>query len=361
MMLHQVFGYQGWRGLVAGLLMALAAASATAQQDSYGVLDSFNVGESVYVRSLAVEEATDTLWVGTSAGLMEIGLNHLDVRNTFTRADGLANEYIFAIGIDSQGYKWFGTNAGGVSRYRDGDWQTFFPRDGLADYWVYAFTEQANGDFWIGTWAGANRVDLDTLEFETFLDELINEWVYGLAVDSGDRVWFGTEGGVSMFDGETWQHWTHDDGLGGDNEEDLAVSTNTGLGTRTRHDLTVLEGGEDTFNPNYVFSMHADPQDRIWAGTWGGGVSVFEDGNWHNYTEADGLAGNLVYSILQDRSGVFWFGTNRGVSRFDGKTWQTFDSGDGLPGNHVYSLVQTPDGTIWAASRGGVTRIGPVQ
>jgi ligand-binding sensor domain-containing protein len=75
----------------------------------------------------------------------------------------------------------------------------------------------------------------------------------------------------------------------------------------------------------------------------------------------DGLAGNLVYSILQDRDDIFWFGTNRGVSRFDGETWQTFDSEDGLPGNHVYSLAQTPDGTVWAASRGGVTRIGPVQ
>ncbi|RDB42432.1 regulator [Halomonas sp. DQ26W] len=349
----------GWRGL--GGLALMLGAGVQAQAAPYTVVESFNVGDDVYVRSLAVEADAETLWVGTSSGLLEIGLAGYEVRNTFTRADGLANEYIFAIGIDSRGYKWFGTNAGGVSRYRDGEWQTFFPMHGLADYWVYVFDEQPNGDFWIGTWEGANRVDLDTLTFHTYLDELINEWVYGLAIDSEERVWFGTEGGVSMFDGETWEHWTHDDGLGSDNHRRLSVSPNTGLGTRDRHDLTVLEGGEETFNPNYIFAMHADPEDRIWAGTWGGGVSVYENGAWYNYTSADGLAGDLVYSILQAEDGAYWFGTNRGVSRFDGETWQTLDTGDGLLASHVYALAQTPDGDIWAASRRGVTRLGQAE
>jgi sugar lactone lactonase YvrE len=86
------------------------------------VLESFEVGTEVYVRSLAIDADTNGLWVGTSTGVLEIDLASRDLRNTFTRDDGLANEYVFAIFIDSQGYKWFGTNAGGVSRYRDGDW-----------------------------------------------------------------------------------------------------------------------------------------------------------------------------------------------------------------------------------------------
>ena len=148
------------------------------------VVESFQVGHEVFVRSLAIDTSSNSLWVGTSTGVLEIDLNTSNPINTFTRADGLANEYVFAIFVDSQGYKWFGTNAGGASRYRDGKWDVYFPMHGLADYWVYSFVEQKNGPLWIGTWAGANSVDLSTMEFKTYLTELINEWVYALDIDS---------------------------------------------------------------------------------------------------------------------------------------------------------------------------------
>jgi ligand-binding sensor domain-containing protein len=323
----------------------------------YEVVERFEVGSGIYVRALAIEEATNTLWVGTSMGVMEIGLDDQALRNTFTRQHGLANEYVFAIGIDSQGYKWFGTNAGGASRYKDGEWDVFFPMHGLADYWIYAFAEQRDAVYWVGTWDGANRVDLKTMEFTKYKEELINEWVYGLAVDSKNRVWFGTEGGVSMLDGDTWSEWNHDDGIGAPNDAALPPSTNTGLGTRTRHDLSVLMGGQESYNPNYVFATHADPEDVIWVGTWGGGVSRYEESEWRNLSMADGLAGNIVYSIAQDDSGAYWFGTNRGISRYDGDTFTNFDSTDGLPGNHVYAIAVADNGDVWVGTRDGVARL----
>jgi len=321
------------------------------------VADQFNVGVGTYVRSLAVDGRTGSLWVGTSAGVMEIDLASNDLVNTFTRKDPLANEYVFAIGVDSQGYKWFGTNAGGASRYKDGTWKVFFPMHGLADYWVYAFAEQAGGQYWIGTWAGANKVDLETLTFTTFRKELINEWVYAIAVDTRDRVWFGTEGGVSMLDGDRWTHWTHEDGLGAPNARGLPISRNTGLGTRTRHDLSIIVGGDESYNPNYVFSILVDARDAIWAGTWGGGVAKYENGQWTNFTEADGLAGNIVYAMTQDVDGVYWFGTNAGLSRFDGRAWRNYGIAEGLPGKDVYAVVAAPGGDVWAGTLNGVVRL----
>jgi Two component regulator propeller len=210
-----------------GLALALGASlPALAQR----VKDVFEVGPAVYVRALTVEPARGALWVGTSAGVHEVDLASGKLRNTFTRKEGLANEYVFAVGLDRKGHKWFGTNAGGVSRYKDGQWKTFFPMHGLADYWIYSFAEQKSGDFWIGTWAGVNKVDGRTGKFSTYVKELVNEWVYGISVDAQDRVWFGTEGGVSLFDGKRWQSWTHKDGLGAPNDDNLPFSTNTGLG-----------------------------------------------------------------------------------------------------------------------------------
>jgi len=345
--------------ICAGLLGACGEPAAPGPEITYEVADRFEVGAGIYVRALAIEHASNTLWVGTSLGVMEIDLDAQELRNTFTRQDGLANEYVFAIGIDSQGYKWFGTNAGGASRYKDGEWDVFFPMHGLADYWIYAFAEQADGIYWIGTWDGANRVDLKTMEFSRYKDELINEWVYGLDVDSRNRVWFGTEGGVSMLDGNTWSEWNHDDGVGAPNEAALPVSQNTGLGTRTRHDLSVLVGGQESYNPNYVFSTLADSDDVIWVGTWGGGVSRYVDGVWHNLSAKDGLAGNIVYSIAQDKTGVYWFGTNRGLSRYDGQRFSNYDMQSGLPGNDVYAIAVTDGEDIWVGTRDGVARLTP--
>ena len=323
------------------------------------VIEKFEVGKYVNVRALTVDHKKNALWVGTTVGVSEIDLTTFNVRNSFTRDSGLANEYVFAVHVDQEGYKWFGTNAGGVSRYREGTWKTFFPMHGLADYWVYSFANQHNGDVWIGTWAGVNHVDLKTMKFTTYVNELINEWVYGIDVDKQDRVWFGTEGGVSMFDGKTWQSWNHKDGMGAPNTNNLPASTNTGLGTRSRHDLSMFSGdGKFTYNPNYVFCIQVASDQTVWAGTWGAGVSRFDGSRWHNYTTKDGLAGDIVYSIAQEPNGVLWFGTNGGVSRFDGKKWHNYTMQTGLLGNHVYSLALAPNGDIWAGSQGGVTRIG---
>jgi len=321
------------------------------------ILEVFRVGDDVYVRSLAVEAKSQTLWVGTSLGVHEVNLENREVRNTFTRDHGLANEYVFGIGIDEDGYKWFGTNAGGMSRYRDGDWKTYFPMHGLADYWIYSFANDRDGGLWIGTWAGANYLNRKTGKFKTYVKELINEWVYGITVDSKGVVWFGTEGGVSRFDGNGWTAWNHEDGIGGDNSDALPFSKNTGLGTRSRHDLGIMASGMPTYNPNYVFSVLADQQDTIWAGTWGGGVARFKDGQWSNLVEQDGLAGNIVYSLAQDKLGVYWFGTNKGLSRYDGDRWQTWNIHNGLPSNDVYSIAIYDD-EIWAGTRGGVIRLG---
>ena len=351
--------------LVAAAICGGAWASSAWSQAAVGgksgpekVLESFDVGANVYVRSLAVEKASNGMWVGTSAGVHEIDLTTRKLKQTFTRDSGLANEYVFGIGIDSEGYKWFGTNAGGASRYKDGKWKTYFPMHGLADYWIYTFANDKQGNLWIGTWAGANKFDLKTQKFTTYVKELINEWVYGIDVDAQGRVWFGTEGGVSVFDGKKWKSWSHKDGIGGPNVDGLRASPNTGLGTRSRHDLATMTQGHATYNPNYVFSLLVAKDQGIWAGTWGGGVSRWDGKAWSSYTSKEGMAGNIVYSIAQDQNGVMWFGTDNGLSRFDGKNWTSYRTREGLLDNNVYTIAVAPNGEIWAGTRRGVVRIG---
>lgn len=340
----------------ASVAPAVSPVPVSKNASGYRVADTFNVGERVYVRSMEVDEQQNTLWVGTSVGAMEVDIATRNLVGTYTRDQGLANEYVFGMHVDSKGDRWFGTNGGGISRLSVArEWKTFFPMHGLADYWVYSFAEQADGTLWIGTWAGLNRFDPKTETFHTYLEELVNEWVYGLDVDSQQRLWVGTEGGINMFDGTSWKTWTHDDGLGADNAQNLPLSTNTGLGTRSRHDLSILSMDQQTYNPNYVFALMVASDDSVWAGTWGGGVSRFDGKSWTNYTTRDGLAGNIVYSVAQDEKGGMWVGTNAGLSYFDGKDWHLFTTTDGLLDDNIYAVAPSANGQVWVGSRSGVT------
>lgn len=329
----------------------------TARQEPV-ILESFEVGQGVYARALMIDAAKNRLWVGTSVGALEIDLAGGGMVNSYTRKEGLANEYVFAIGQDREGAHWFGTNSGGASRLKDGTWKTFFPMHGLADYWVYSFAQHPDGGWWIGTWAGVNRYDPESGRMDTYVKELVNEWVYAMVVDQKQRIWFGTEGGISRFDGQNWRSWTHADGLGAENVEQLPLSTNTGLGTRNRHDLGVLSGGMSTYNPNYVFSLALEPDGSLWAGTWGGGVSRFDGESWSSYSRKEGLTGNIVYSLVHDQQGRLWAGTSNGLSYFANGRWHPLPQNHQLLGAHVYALAVSPANELWAGSRGKVFRIG---
>jgi ligand-binding sensor domain-containing protein len=376
---------------------------------NYVAYSSFDTGLGTYVRALKVDG--ETLWVGTSRGILAVNDQTGALIQTYTRAsvgNRMASDYIFTINVDPHGgVKWFGTNNGGLVRYdasaeADRQWFNFLPTNGLADFWVYDVDFSNDGTMWVGTWDGVSRYDSRAAAGKQFTnyhesDGLANKWVYTVAVDHDQSVWFGTESGISRFDpqapsGRQWRTWRHEDGLGAPNALALKRSKNTGMGTmnsqyRTRHDLSVLdEKGNETYNENYVFSMAIDHDGVKWIGTWGGGLSRFDfhanigehagggkegggkagDGRWKNYDTADGLAGNIVYAVEIDQHGIFWLGTNHGVSRFDPSAplqlqWKNWTKADGLLGDDVYAIAAAPTGTIWLGQKGGVVELKPAQ
>ncbi|MBQ8467425.1 MAG: hypothetical protein IJ546_07015, partial [Prevotella sp.] len=43
-----------------------------------------------------------------------------------------------------------------------------------------------------------------------------------------------------------------------------------------------------------------------------------------NFTTREGLSSNVVNTIIQDRRGYLWLGTNHGLTRFDGHQFVNF-------------------------------------
>jgi ligand-binding sensor domain-containing protein/signal transduction histidine kinase len=73
-----------------------------------------------------------------------------------------------------------------------------------------------------------------------------------------------------------------------------------------------------------------------------------------------GLSQETVKTILQDRTGFMWFGTQGGLNRFDGYRFRTFRSDPSdpasLPDNYVLASYEDGEGRLWFGTRGGLAR-----
>ncbi len=69
-----------------------------------------------------------------------------------------------------------------------------------------------------------------------------------------------------------------------------------------------------------------------------------------------GLMNLAVESILQDREGFLWVGTQNGLYRYDGRRFTEFSTKDGVPATFLTCLHQTPDGTLWLGTSKGLYR-----
>ncbi|MBI3209274.1 MAG: response regulator [Candidatus Solibacter usitatus] len=72
------------------------------------------------------------------------------------------------------------------------------------------------------------------------------------------------------------------------------------------------------------------------------------------YGPHEGLEVGEVESLLQDRQGFLWIGTQGGLYRFDGQRFLLHGGNEGLPSPGIYAVHETPGGTIFAASIRGI-------
>jgi signal transduction histidine kinase/ligand-binding sensor domain-containing protein len=82
-----------------------------------------------------------------------------------------------------------------------------------------------------------------------------------------------------------------------------------------------------------------------------------EEINFTSLTTRDGLSSNTVNTILKDRFGLLWFGTEDGLDKFDGINFKIyrFKHGDSssLQSNEILSLFEDQSGNLWVGTSGG--------
>ncbi len=268
----------------------------------------------------ALMQATDgALWIATLGGGV---VRYLDGRwDTYTAADGLADDNVYALAEDSHGALWFGT-AGGISHHVAGTWETYTTESGLPTDVILSVEAAADGALWFGT-AGEGVVRYRSDEgWRTFTEThgLGDNFVRAICEAPDGVLWLGTSKGVSRFDGHSWQLFTSDSAEGG-----LP-------GNEVRH-VWCAEDGSQWFATNQGAARH-------------GGSS------WQSYDRTDGLPSSSTTAIWTEGQEV-WIGTSGGLWRYDGRAWQAYTPQHGLTSSHVLSILRSAPNTWWIGTAGG--------
>lgn len=318
----------------------------------------------------ALKSQGNMLWIGTSMGVIKYNKSSKDDYIIYDNQNGLLSNGIFNITIGPNSKTWIGTYGGGLSLMEENKWVNINTPLGLNDAFVYD-QEFTKDSIWIATWSGANRVRGDPFSrksWESFTVKntnggLINNWVYAIEIDKDNNIWFGTEAGLSFFDGEKWLNWNHKKGLGAPYslmKKDNHQSTNTFKGTHhSQQNYDIPNNKSTNYRPDYIVSMLLDQTNRLWIGTWGGGLSLFDTQKktFRNFTVKDGLPGNYILSIYEGPRGNLWIGSDQGLSRFDGSNFINYSKINGLISDYIFSIESDSDNFLWIGGHYGITQL----
>ncbi len=141
------------------------------------------------------------------------------------------------------------------------------------------------------------------------------------------------------------------------------------LSNVTLQAATLIEGTEnsrfvpDALREAFVMTLAAGRNGAVWVGTEGAGLwrynpAAAPSSAWRQFTTADGLGDNAIYSVACDKQGRIWAGhLNHGVSVYNGKQWKNYDALTGPLGERVFKIAVCPtDGDVWMASSRGLAR-----
>lgn len=99
----------------------------------------------------------------------------------------------------------------------------------------------------------------------------------------------------------------------------------------------------------YVVEAFEDSRGVLWFGTMNKGVARYDGKALTYLTEKDGLCGNTIVNIVEDKDGALWFSGHTGVCKYDGKSFTPFFNAEGR-------VRKDRSGTIWVSTNDAVYR-----
>src|SRR5262249_33582815 len=140
------------------------------------------------------------LWIGRQRG----GLTHLSFKDgsltarTYTQAEGLAQNGVYAVHQGRDGTVWAGTLNGGVSNFKNGGFPTYKTVKGLVSNTVFAMPGGSDGRRGLAATDGLSALSKSHWRSYTSRDGLPPGSVNCLLEDSTGVLWIGTAKGIAF-------------------------------------------------------------------------------------------------------------------------------------------------------------------
>lgn len=332
------------------------------------------------------------LWIYNMSGILWRQLPN----NTFEpyhlipeKTLALISQERYSVYHDSRNIIWITTFGNGLFAIDQNDGQMYHYHTGkdLATNFLFCVMEDRSGEIWIGTeLAGLSKISLSNYPFDIFYPTPEGNTDRDNAVrliyeDHEEKYWFGTRNGdLHIYNAQLkYLHkYRIKNGLPFCMAEDKLG--NKWLGTkgsgiwifpsennRAPQIYQLHDYESQSSSSNNVFSITSDTKGRMWMASFGGGLHLAE---WINdqlvlkqfYLESNYQ--NMMRTIIQDREGYMWVGTNEGLVIFepdkiiaDKKDYLSLDLTSGkhqsLENNEIRVLFEDSQGRIWLGTTGG--------
>lgn len=385
-----------WVGAFNGLYK-FAADGILLQTFHYQPNDERTISSNMVYAVVAADR--NTLWICTDGGLdlMNTETGKVtryapDARNPYS----LTNKSVRSILLDDRGIFWLGTYKGGVNKFDKNVTIFGLKNSDIYDHYelsapfVTSFAEKADGDLFIGTDGGGLNVYHRKTNLFTQIPLLPKSKLAtsGLAILSlemaGDKLWIGTfQDGLFQLDVSTgkYQQFTQTASISSLGNNDIFVLTTDKSGKLW---IGTNGGGVNVFDPQtqqftrlfeenipvekrviplngYIRDILQDKNGKIWIGSHGTGLVIFDadrQKSIHLNKLNSKLPGNNVLSIFEDSKGNIWVGTGgEGLAKFDAKTrsFLGFGQKEGLASGVINKILEDAQGRIWVSTNQGLS------
>jgi ligand-binding sensor domain-containing protein len=262
---------------------------------------------------------------------------------------------------DKSGNLWFGTTADGIYKYDGKLFAQFTSTNGLNSNTVWCILEDKSGKIWIGTADGVclyNDNKFTKIQIALPNDKLSSKYdVWSIMQDKSGKLWFATGIGVYTYDGKSFTSFIVNE-VASDCSfkieyilEDKAG--NFWFGGRCNEGVFHYDGKSITnLKPNgdnWAWPVLQDKNGNIWFSNWSGAYR-YDGKSFTSFTKKDGLSGDMIARIIEDKKGYLWFGGD-GLCRYDGKSFTRFATKNGLTNTDIWTVLEDNSGKFWVGTR----------
>jgi ligand-binding sensor domain-containing protein len=332
---------------------------------AWKVRDGFSLGTI-----FAMAQTPDGyLWLGTENGLFRFD----GVRSIPWQAP--AGQHLpsapYCLLVTRDGTLWIGTFSGLVS-WSNGK-LTQYPEVG--ELFVTSLLEDRDGTVWAGILG--NTADTPTGRLcairsghaQCYLESgAFGTFVWSLSEDSSGTLWAGAESGLWRWKpGPPRRYPTPgmrvDDLNKTDDGQVLIAIRGAGL-RQVVGDKIESYPIRSANNPNALLpdrevdsnKLLRDRDGGIWIGTHERGLIHVRRGRTDIFNKSDGLSGDIIAGLFEDREGNIWVSTSGGLDRFREFPVATVSVKQGLSSDGTTSVLAATDGAIWVATHQGLNR-----